>query len=450
MYSLRFRLFIIASIILAVSFIAMALILENAYKHSTLSIQFSRLENVLQDLITLADPYTEKENVIVNTDIDNRLRRPLSGLYAQVSDINGKLIWRSSSTLGQALPFDNHLQQGEKKFYQILFNKNEPLFAMSYLVNWKESNEKKKLIFTVAENKYYFNKQLAEFSVALWDSFITFILLLVIVLILILNWGFYPIKKLTKEMKKVEEGENKYLTNSYPKELSYLKHNINHFIEHEVKRRTRYVNAIADLAHSMKTPLAILRNLKRSSIQKVTVAQVIDEQLERLEQILRYQLQRAATSGAAIFPRPISIFQIINKILKALKKVYMDKDIKIDNLTPSHLMFYGEELDLLEVLGNCLDNAFKWCHNRVCITAYSIKSNKKQKVRIVIKDNGPGFHTETIYDFKKRGIRADESKPGQGLGLSMATEIVEIYGGQLLLSNIQPNGAKVTIIFNKT
>ena len=420
----------------------MALILDNAYKRSTLSIEFLRLENVLQDLITLTDPSIEKDNIIVNADINNRLRRPLSGLYAQVNDMQGKLIWRSSSTMGQSLPVVNNIKQGEKKFYKILFNKTEPLFAMSYLVKMSEFNKNKMFIFSVAENKYYFNKQLSEFSQALWDSLVSFIVLIVFILIVILNWGFYPIKKLTKEIKKVEDGELKYLKSAYPKELIYLKNNINHFIEHEEKRRTRYINAIADLAHSMKTPLAILRNLKRGSSQKNNIQYVIDEQLKRLEEIVCYQLQRAATSGATIFPRPIFIVLIINKLLKALQKVYIDKNVLVDNLVPPHLMFYGEELDLFEVLGNCLDNAFKWCHDKVVI-----KGSKKHKLMIVVEDNGLGFPTKTIDNFKKRGVRADESKSGQGLGLSMATEIVEIYGGELLLSNLHPNGAKVSIIF---
>lgn len=443
MYSLRWRLLIIASVILVFFFILMTLILENAFKRSILSMERTRLEAVMQDLSLLVQPTTQHNDLIIDTEIDHRLKLPLSGLYAQVNKDNGNLMWRSPSMMGDSLPFVTRVNSGEKLFYDIVYKHNQKLFALTYKLLIKNNNKIIPLLLSVAEDRVYFKQHLSEFTIALVDLSVCFIFLLVLILFLMLNWGFYPIKKLTKEIKLVEDGKIQYLSNLYPRELIFLKDNINHFISYEQKRRIRYSNAISDMAHSMKTPLAVLNNLNSYQFINRKDQNILDEQVERLQQIVRYQLQRANTAGTSLFPKPTLINKVIKRVIQALEKVYFEKKVIVYNLISESYLFYGDELDLLEILGNCLDNAFKWCNNTIWI-----KNDIINQYNIVIQDNGPGFSPEMMGSYKQRGIRADETKPGQGLGLAIVNDIVEIYGGELLVLN-NNQGAKVMIRLSK-
>lgn len=443
MYSLRWRLLIIASVILVFFFMLMTLILENAFKRSIVTMEHARLEAVIQDLTLLVQPLPQHNDLIIDTEIDHRLKMPLSGLYAQVTKDNGSLMWRSPSMMGDSLSFVTRVDSGKKLFYDILYKNKQKLFALSYKYLIKDGHEIIPLVLSVAEDRVYFEQHLSEFTMALVDLSVSFIFLLVLILFLMLNWGFYPIKKLTKEIKLVEKGEIQYLSNLYPRELIFLKDNINHFISYEERRRARYSNAISDMAHSMKTPLAVLNNLKLYQPIQGKDQNILDEQVDRLQQIVRYQLQRANTLGASLFQKPVLINKVIDQVLQALEKVYFEKKVIVHNLIPEADLFYGDELDLLEILGNCLDNAFKWCDNTVWI-----KNDIINQYNLVIEDNGPGFSVEMMGAYKQRGIRADEKRPGQGLGLAIVNDIVEIYGGELLVLN-NNQGAKVMVRLSK-
>ena len=160
-------------------------------------------------------------------------------------------------------------------------------------------------------------------------------------------------------------------------------------------------------------------------------------QLDQIDNIISYQLKRAATAGHKALQAQIVVYPIVERITNALKKVYVDKKINYINSISESLVVPIDEGDLMELLGNIIDNAAK----NGCKT---VKISEDQSLRaIVISDDGPGFPMDAK-SLLQRGIRADTRTPGQGIGLAVANDIALAYGMELRLGNSKA-GAKVVL-----
>jgi two-component system sensor histidine kinase PhoQ len=186
----------------------------------------------------------------------------------------------------------------------------------------------------------------------------------------------------------------------------------------------------------LKTPLAVL-NGAIQEVPATTMREQLAEQIQRMDHIVAHQLQRAATAGGSPVRKPIPLEPVVNKLCRALGKVYQDKHIQFEPHLPADLKLRVDEGDLMEVLGNLLDNACKWCRQRVRIDVELDKS----RARLSIADDGPGVaHTQRDM-ILQRGGRVDESKPGQGIGLSVVVDIIEAYKGRIVVEQSSLGGA---------
>jgi len=208
----------------------------------------------------------------------------------------------------------------------------------------------------------------------------------------------------------------------------------------ERTRQTHYRNALDDLAHSLKTPLAVLLG---AADQPETLATTVHEQTLRMMKIVERQLQRASAASHSVNTMPLEVKPLVDRIIASLKKVYRIKDVNISNRIDQNFCVRCDEADLLEILGNLLDNAFKWCHAVVEIQAYQ----SGQRLIINIQDDGPGIDAENLHKILQRGGRADELTPGHGFGLSIALEIIEAYQGLLKVEKSALGGTTVLIEF---
>jgi two-component system, OmpR family, sensor histidine kinase PhoQ len=173
----------------------------------------------------------------------------------------------------------------------------------------------------------------------------------------------------------------------------------------------------------------------------------VEEQLGRMNQIVSYQLQRAVHSNqSSALARQVLVKPVVEKVLDALAKVYRDKSVCVATQLDSKALFYGDERDLLEVLGNVLDNAFKYSRGEVRITTNS-ESDEFQGLEIVIEDNGYGIGEEKQEFVLQRGARADTLVQGQGIGLAVVTDIVSSYQGTIAVGSSELRGAKITMRF---
>jgi two-component system sensor histidine kinase PhoQ len=209
-------------------------------------------------------------------------------------------------------------------------------------------------------------------------------------------------------------------------------------------------NALADLAHSLKTPLAIMRGAlgeaetaERGQIlaetRPGTTADTLAEQVRRMDAIVAYQLERARGRPAAVLAPPIPLAPAVERILAALTKLHADRAVAAELDLEPGLAFRGAEGDLLEVIGNLLDNAFKWCRTRVRVRA----RREGGLLVLTVEDDGPGIPAELAAGLATRGARADLGTPGHGIGLAVVREICQAYGGDLTIDKSPLGGALV-------
>jgi two-component system sensor histidine kinase PhoQ len=223
------------------------------------------------------------------------------------------------------------------------------------------------------------------------------------------------------------------MSERHPRELEPLTDSINAFIESERENLERQRNTLADLAHSLKTPLAVLRTQLDSGAQDQDLRQEFDVQLRRMNNLVSYQLARAASSGHKLFSAPLPIESNAEEIVRGLEKVYAGKGVLCEFDIDEGARFHGEPGDLQELLGNLLENAFKWAKRRVLLTAKPLPAQGARRAGLVLSvdDDGPGIAPEDIAKVLQRGVRGDERVQGHGIGLSIVQDLIKDYRGEL-------------------
>jgi two-component system sensor histidine kinase PhoQ len=244
------------------------------------------------------------------------------------------------------------------------------------------------------------------------------------------------------ELTRLERGEQERIAGSYPAEVQRLTDNLNTLLTHERSLQKRYRDALADLAHSLKTPLALVRGALRDAGRTDAAARTLDEQVNRMDRIVAYQLQRASTSGRSGLAAPQPLRPAVERMLAALAKVYGDKRIATEVAVDAALRFRGDEGDLTELLGNLLDNAFKWGRAKVRVSAQATGA----RLTLTVEDDGQGIAPDQAQRVLERGVRADQSVPGQGIGLAVVRDIVDAYDGELRIERSGLGGARITLV----
>jgi len=251
--------------------------------------------------------------------------------------------------------------------------------------------------------------------------------------VLTLRWSLRPLRRIATDLARVEHGQQERLSDRYPSELSGLAANLNEFISSERDHLKRYRNTLADLAHSLKTPLAVMRSQLESGAEGEDFRWTVLEQVGRMDQIVAYQLSRAATSGHTTFVAPIRIEHYAEEIVASLEKVYSTRNILCEFEITPRALFYGEQGDLMELLGNLLENAFKWARRRVVLTARPLPfpGARRDGLEIIVEDDGEGIPENQVEHLLQRGARGDERVQGHGIGLAIVQDLVRAYRGEL-------------------
>ena len=202
----------------------------------------------------------------------------------------------------------------------------------------------------------------------------------------ILRWSLTPLRRAARDLEAIQSGVQARLEGGYPGELQGLTDNLNALLESERRQLGRYRDGLADLAHSLKTPLAVLRGaLEGGNDEELRGA--VKDQTERMNLIVDYQLQRAATSGRTALMAPVPIEPVVRRVLDSLAKVYRDKDVRSEQSVPQDACFHGDEGDLMELLGNLIDNAYKWCRSVVRV---NLDVAPARELVLTVEDDGPG------------------------------------------------------------
>jgi two-component system sensor histidine kinase PhoQ len=287
-------------------------------------------------------------------------------------------------------------------------------------------------------------QQLDRFRQTLWAWLIITTVLLLVLMYLVMMWSLRPLKKVGLEIKAIEDRQQSGFEHSYPLEITPLTENLNILLRREQYQQQRYRNALDDLAHSLKTPLAVLSGLSDNKNSGPEYLQTLAEQVDRMNQIVSYQLQKASSVTGMQMNKPLDLIQIIKKIVSALEKVYRDKSVQVDFHVSGTVMFRIDESDCLEVIGNLLDNAFKYCQRRVAI---DIDAEGDAGMRLTISDDGQGLKQQQVERILNRGTRLDQSSEGQGIGLAVVADIVKSYKIEMTFERSALGGLGVMLVF---
>ena len=436
--SLNLRIILSATLVLVIFISLVAAALDRAFIDSTESALRDKLTSQLYVLLAAAEVDDQGINM-PSSELDALLGLPSSGVYAFITNQSGSALWQSSSVLGATPPEPLFLKSGIKRFSKTAIADKE-YYTYAYGVNWATDNQPVALTFNISTDLKSFNKQINQYRTTLWGWLLAMALLLLISMGSILRWGLSPLRLVGTELSRIESGKQTQIQQSYPEEIEQLTRNINVLLQQEHKQKTRYRNALGDLAHSLKTPLAVLQ----SGLSKVDTNEeetAMQEQVTRMNSIVEYQLQRAATAGSTSIGKSVNIKELTDRILKSLKKVYHEKPVSISLNIEKDLIFKGDEGDMMELLGNLLDNAYKWTVSNIDIKATS----QQNRLCLQVSDNGPGIEQDQVEKLLQRGTRADQATPGHGIGLSIIGNIVDAYQGQLNIDNNPGGGALISI-----
>ena len=420
-----------------IAFLALAgYALDRAFQSTAQSGMRERLHSYA--LAYAASDFARDGSVIPPYDPpDPRFKRPGSGLYAQILLANDA--WSSDSSQGPVLPEGGMLAAGERQFQgplpltQINGERGE-VYRYGYgLAAVDAAGREIPYTVYILEDTTALGRQVAAFRSALMRYLGGAGIVLLLLQMLVLRWSLRPLREVIAELKRVQLGQSSGMSEAHPRELEPLTDSINAFIESERENLDRQRNTLADLAHSLKTPLAVLRSRLDAGTGEAELREEVATQLQRMNDLVSYQLARAARSGHQLFAAPIEIQPQAEQIVAGLEKVYARKHILCEFEIADHARFHGETGDLQELLGNLLENAFKWADGRVLLTVAEGETGagRRPGLSISVEDDGPGIAEARIAHVLQRGVRGDERVQGHGIGLSIVQDIVRSYRGEL-------------------
>ncbi|HTX04652.1 MAG TPA: ATP-binding protein [Steroidobacteraceae bacterium] len=446
MHSLSRRLLVSVAVPLALFFGVMMLVLDTGFRTLSERQLHALLDAQIVTLIAAAEPNPAGGYDAPLNGLDTRLATPDSGLYAQIRSNNH--VWRSPSTAGVPIDFGAPLAQGEREFSYGLVGHTRVAIESRGISFEDDPKQAHALTFSVAVSLTPYEQQLWLFRSRMLGWFTGLMLLLLVSLAALLRRVLAPLRRLEREIHEVEEGRSEMLGSGYPRELSGVARHLNALLIGERKRVARYRDTLGNLAHGLKTPLAVMRSALSSDVGSGAAARSIGTEIDRMTGIIEHQLKRAAASGGALLGQaPVPVASVATELRAALLKVYSRKDLSIELAIQEGSQFIGDRGDLMELLGNLIDNGCKWCRSRVRVSVRLEDEGAagRDNLTVVVEDDGPGIAEENRAKVLERGVRTDENVPGHGLGLAMVHDTVDLYGGTLVVDASPLGGARFAV-----
>ena len=439
---LQARLLLITALVLGTCLGAVGWFQDRTFKAAVRAGAQEQLRAVAYGLLSAAQD--EANELAFGTELgEPRLAQQDSGLYAYVERARGGVIWRSPSSvvsvgdIGEQSPLGRRPAPGESAFGVAATPRGRSWFALAYTVIWEDLGDAE-LTFWVLTDRAPFRREITEFRRNTTIGLLSAAIVFVVIQLAAVRWGLAPVRLMAARLRGLEAGSRGDIGDDYPRELSGLARNLNRFIASEKANRDRYRRAMDDLAHSLKTPLAVLKNAMREI--NGSSADVMNDQIDRMETTVTHQLSRAAAVRTVMSAKAVPVAPVVARIGRALERAYAEKAVTLD-LVAAPLAVRIDERDLLEMLGNVIENAFKYTKNRVRISVRRADAG----VAVLVEDDGDGIAPADRRRVLRRGARADTASAGQGIGLAVALELAEVYQGSLELGDSELGGALVRL-----
>lgn len=443
MHSLITRVLVAAGLVLIVFLGLTVMALDLAFRSAGERAIHERLEIQALALISAAEVDATGVLHMPPELPEPRFSNPGSGLYARIVDRQGRQVWRSASAVGVSMGEPTSADPGTREFTRVTTDRGSEMFRFGLTVAWDLGDvglDPVVFHFMVGETLEPYRAQLTRFRVNLFGWFGVLFAGLIIAQLFILRRTLHPLRELALEVAAIEAGREESVGGAYPRELQRLARNLNALIRNERAHLGRYRDTLTDLAHSIKTPLAVIKVALQEEPGERRDRTIAD-QVARINEIVGFQLQRAGKVGRTTFGRAIAVSPAVEELVTSLQKVYRDKDLVFERRVDAASRFRGDHGELLEILGNLLDNACKWARHTVRVGA----AIDAQDLVLRVEDDGPGIPADRRGEVLARGIRADESVEGQGIGLAVVHDIVGRHGGRLELGESDLGGLSVTV-----
>jgi len=423
--SITRRLLIVSSVLLAAFLGIAAYALDRAYINASNTALSQRLEAHAYTLLADAEDGPQGELSMPPQSSDPRFNQLDSGYQAGIIELPNQIIWRSASIRDETLTANADLKIGQTQL-----SIDELSAHYEQVIAWEDFANKEH-VYAIVINMAI-APHLAEqaaFRSTLWQWLSFTGLVLLITLIVAVRWGLRPLNDIPAHIQALEKGDVDMLSDDVAAELKPLTQQINTLLAQMHRRHERIRHAMSDMAHSLKTPLALMRSQLNSDETE------INRQIDEVDRMIRYYRQRATLAGTDQFGALSQPYAIAQRIAQSLEKVHRDKSLQISLAIPHDLECRVDEGDLYELFGNLLENAAKYAQQSVKVS-YSDGT-------WMVSDDGPSISEVDAERVLQRGQRADEQLPGQGIGLAVVKAIIEQYDGEIKILQSELGGAEI-------
>jgi signal transduction histidine kinase len=260
------------------------------------------------------------------------------------------------------------------------------------------------------------------------------------------RFGLRPLVDVRQALTLIRRGDAQHIEGRFPREIAPLAEEINQLVDANREIIDRARTQVGNLAHALKTPLSVMVN--EAEGEDTPLAGKVREQTRLMRDQVQFYLDRArAAARAAAIGTVTEAEPVVAALLRTFARICQDRNIAFASAGIERYRFRGERQDLEEMLGNLIDNAGKWAAGQVMVTAEGGPDLGPERPSFVllIDDDGPGLPKERRHEAARRGQRLDETKPGSGLGLSIVTDLAQLYGGRLELDDSPLGGLRARL-----
>ena len=446
--SLAARLIAAAAVWTILGLVVGGLVLSDIFSDAVKGDFDARLKFDLDGMIAAAEPDPAGGVSLRGRFTDPRFERIYSGWYWQITPADAhsgemqisRSLWDKTLRIADARiaasglvwgsgegPDGQHLRMVERRIeFPILATRNP--------------NDARAYTFLVAGNAAQLETEVARFNTMLFWSFLVLGLGLIAAIFVQVRVGLIPLRRLSRALARIRDGSERKLVGHYPAELAPLAAELNSLIAHSAEVVGRARGHVSNLAHFLKTPLTVLSS--EAEQQNGALSDSVRRQVTTMRRQVDHYLARARAAGALdVLGNRTQVKPVLDDLARVLSRIHAERGIAIDVDCPSGLAFRGERQDLEEMAGNLIDNACKWAHSRVGVTA----SRDGAMLTLIVGDDGAGLDAEERAQVGERGERLDESVPGFGLGLSIVRDIAKLYGGNFELGDSALGGLEARL-----
>lgn len=455
--SLSFRLTASAAAVSLFLLVSAGLVLNILFRSALESNFDARLQAVMDGLLANVEVDEDGKPFMPGAIADTRFELPVSGWYWQVKpvsdDADRELVAPSLLEQRLAMPAPDDPSRDKNGVAHINMTDDNGIHLRVIEQRYTLFGSKDQFSFLVAGNFDELHAEIAAFQNTLALVLALLGAGLALAVLAQVRFGLVPLRTLEGELTKVRQGDAERLVEQYPKEIQPVANELNLLIKDNTEIVERARTQVGNLAHALKTPLSVLAN--EAEMNTNSLASKVSEQTSVMRDQVNLYLDRARRAARArSLGAATNVRDVVDAIARTLQKINSERNIQVSIEVDQRLKFRGERQDLEEMVGNLLDNAFKWTGGKIAITGRIGQAQSGESGRVwlslMVSDDGPGLPEGRTEDAMIRGHRLDETKPGTGLGLSIVSETAAMYDGSLKLDRAKLGGLTATLVLPAT